>query len=163
MQVIAGTYAKIFVNNSYVDHNITRHSLNFIILENNIKIFDIKKYLKQGDNIIMIEKVDFIGGIGPINVYGEIDLATKEQIKIKTDKNWVATREFNKNWRKVKSFGRPPKATGGLIYPDFENSLHSKEDDGVAFINTLASRKSKKFFWILKLVYKLFNRFDIFE
>ncbi len=163
LQVIAGTFAKIFVNDSEVGHTITRHSLNFVILENNIEIFDIKEYLKQGDNLIMIENVDYIGGFCPINVYGEINLITEEQIKIKTDKTWTATRELNKDWKEVKSFGRPPKATGGLSYPDFKNSLYSKEDDGVAFINTIASRRAKKKFRRLKLVYKLFNRFDIFE
>ena len=163
LQVIAGTFAKVFVNDSHIGHTITRHSLNFVILENNIQVFDIKEYLKQGDNVIMIENVDFIGGIGPINVYGEIELLTKEIIRIKTNKTWLATREFNKNWKKVKSFGRPPKAIGGLYYPDFLNSLHSKEDDALAFLNTIASRKSKKFFRFLKLMFKLFYRFDILE
>ncbi len=163
LQVIAGTFAKIFINDSEVGHIITRHSLNFVVLENNIKIFDMKEYLKQGENLIMIENIDFIGGFCPINVYGEINLTTEEQIKIKTDKTWRATRELNKDWKEVKSFGRPPKAIGGLSYPDFKNSLHSKGDDGIAFINTIASRRAKKKFWRLKLVYKLFNRFDILE
>ena len=163
LQVIAGTFAKVFINESYIAYIITRHSLNYVILENNIQIFDIKEYLKQGDNLIMIENIDFLGGIGPINIYGEINLTTKEKIIITTDKTWTATRELNKDWKKIKSFGRPPKATGGLFYPDFKNLLHSKEDDGLAFINTIASRRSKKKFWRLKLAYKLFNRFDIFE
>jgi len=163
LQVIAGTFANIFVNDSYIGYTITRHSLNFVILENNIQIFDIKEYLKQGENVIRIENVDFIGGLGPINVYGEIELITKNVIKIATDKTWLATRELNKDWRKVKSFGRPPRATGGLYYPDFKNSLHSKENDAIAFLNTIVSRKSRKFFWILKLVFKLFYRYDLLE
>ena len=163
LQVIAGTFAKIFINDSYIGYTITRHSLNFVILENNIRIFDIKEYLKQGENVIRIENVDFIGGLGPINVYGEIELITKNVIKIATDKTWLATRELNKDWRKVKSFGRPPRATGGLYYPDFKNSLHSKENDAIAFLNTIVSRKSRKFFRILKLVYRLFYRYDLLE
>jgi len=163
LQVIAGTFAKILINNSEVGHTITRHSLNFVVLENNIKIFEIKDYLKQGENLILIENIDFIGGFCPINVYGEINLTTEEQLIIKTDKTWTATRKLNGDWKNVKSFGRPPKAIGGLSYPDFKNSLHSKGGDGVAFINTIASRRAKKKFWRLKLVYKLFNRFDILE
>jgi len=102
-------------------------------------------------------------GIGPISVYGEIELANKERIEITTDKTWGATRELNEEWRKVKSFGRPPKATGGLCYPDFKNCLHSKETDALAFLNTLMSKKSRKSFWILKLAFKLFYRFSILE
>ncbi|MFX1571716.1 MAG: family 20 glycosylhydrolase [Promethearchaeota archaeon] len=164
LQVIAGTFAKILINNSEVGHIITRHSLNFVVLENNIKIFDIKEYLKQGENLILIENIDYIGGFSPINIYGEINLTTEERLIIKTDKTWTATRKLNGEWKEVKSFGRPPKATGGLSYPDFKNSLPSKGDEGVALINTIASRREKKKkFWRLKLVYKLFNRFDILE
>ncbi|MFX1311921.1 MAG: family 20 glycosylhydrolase [Promethearchaeota archaeon] len=163
LQVIAGTFAKLYINKSYIGHIITRHSLNYVILENNIEIFNIREYLQQGSNLFMIENIDFIGGVGPINIYGEIILNTKEKITIKTDKTWTAKRKSNEDWRKVKSFGKPPKATGGLSYPDFKNHLHSKDDDGLAFINTIASRRSKKKIWMLKLVYKLFNRFDILE
>jgi hypothetical protein len=163
IQVIAGTYAKLLINNSYVGHIITRHSFNYIILENNIQIFNITEYLKQGENIIAVENTDFIGGVGPINVYGEIELANKEPIQIKTDKTWVATRELNEHWRKVKSFGAPPRATGGLYYPNFDRNLHSRETDSLALLNTIVSRKSKKFFWIIKLIFNLFNRYDILE
>jgi len=163
LQVIAGTFAKIFINNSYIGHTITRHSLNFIVLENNIQIYDIKEYLNQGENEIRIENSDFIGGIAPINIYGEIELVNNERIQIITDKTWLATRIMNENWRGVKSFGRPPKVTGGLYYPDFKNSIHSKENDALALLNSLVSRKSKKSFWILKLVFRLFYRFNILE
>ncbi|MFX0153261.1 MAG: family 20 glycosylhydrolase [Candidatus Hodarchaeota archaeon] len=163
LQVIAGTYAKVFLNNSYIGHTITRHSLNFVVLEKNIQLFDIKEYLNQGDNEIRIENADFIGGISPISIYGEIKLVNKERIEVKTDKTWLATRLLNENWKPVKSFGRPPRVTGGLYYPDFQNSLHSKENDYLAFFNTLVSKKSRKSFWILKLVFKLFYRFSFLE
>ena len=163
LQVIAGTLAKIFINNSYIGHTITRHSLNFVVIENNIQIYDIKECLKQGENEIRIENSDFIGGIGPINVYGEIELVNKERIGITTNKTWLAKRELNEEWRKVKSFGRPPKAMGGLYYPDFKNWLHSKENDALAFLNSIVSRKSRKTFVLLKFVFKLFYRFNILE
>ncbi|MBA7625950.1 hypothetical protein ES703_33384 [subsurface metagenome] len=161
LQVIAGTYAKIFVNNSYIGHTITRHSLNFIVIENNIQIFNIKECLNQGENEIRIENSDFIGGIGPINIYGEIELLNEERIEISTDKTWLATRKLNGEWRGVKSFGRPPKGTGGLYYPDFKNSLHSKENDALAFLNSIVSRKSRRSFWLLKMVFRLFYRLSI--
>lgn len=163
LQVIAGTFAKLFINNSYIGYTITRHSLNYVTLQNNIQIFDINEYLAQGENVIRIENTDFIGGLGPINIYGEIKLANNNVIQIKTDKMWLATREFDKNWKKVKSFGKPPKATGGLSYPKFTENLHSKETNSMALLNTIASRKSKWFFGIIKLIFYLFYRYDILE
>jgi hypothetical protein len=163
LQVIGGTLAKTYVNDNFLGYTITRSSLNYVILENNIQIFDIKEFLKPGDNKIIIENTDFIGGVAPINVYGEVELTTNNSIIITTDKSWVATRELDKNWSNVKSFGRPPKATGGLCYPDFENSIHSKDTTSIAALNLIVSRKSKRQFWLLKLIFYLFYRFDILE
>ncbi|MFX0177783.1 MAG: family 20 glycosylhydrolase, partial [Candidatus Hodarchaeota archaeon] len=72
LQCIAGTFSKIYVNNSFVGYVITRHTLNYVTLENNIQIFEITDYLNNGKNLICIENTDYIGGIGPINIYGEI-------------------------------------------------------------------------------------------
>ncbi len=163
LQVIAGTFAKLHINKKYIGYIITRHSLNYVILENNIKIFNILDYLKQGDNIVTIENTDFIGGLGPISVYGEIKLSNGKDIIITTDKTWEARREFNGEWEKVKSLGKPPRKTGALCYPDFSNSLHSKEDGSFAVFNTLVSKVSKKFFKLLKFVFYLFHRLDILE
>ncbi|MHA2392492.1 MAG: family 20 glycosylhydrolase [Promethearchaeota archaeon] len=163
IQVIGGTFAKVYINDEYVGYVITRQSLNYVILENNLQIFDIKEFLRQGDNVIVVENADFIGGFGPINVYGEIELENQELVKILTDKSWSATREFNKDWSRVKTFGRPPKVTGNLCYPDFKNLLHSRETDSVASLNSIASRISKRFFWLLKVVFYLFHYYDILE
>ena len=163
LQIIGGTFTKLYINSTYVGNLITRQSLNYRILENNIQIFNINEYLHQGENTITIENVDFIRGIGPINIYGEIELSSKERIKISTDKTWLATRELNNHWVKVKSLGQPPKVTGSLPYPDFGNSLHSKETVSVASFNTIVSKLSKKLFRLIKFVYYLFYRYDILE
>ena len=163
LQVIGGTFTKTYVNDSFIGHTITRSSLNYVMLENNIQIFDIKEFLRPGDNKITIENTDFIGGVGPINIYGEIRLTTNESISISTDKTWLGTRELDKNWSSVKSFGKPPKATGSLCYPDFENLIHSKETDSMASLNSIVSRLSKRFFRLSKLTFYLFYRFDILE
>ncbi|MFX0011151.1 MAG: hypothetical protein ACFE9R_12605, partial [Candidatus Hermodarchaeota archaeon] len=125
--------------------------------------FNIKDYLKQGENEIRIENTDFIGGIGPVNIYGEIFLKNEKKIELTSDKTWLATRNLKDGWKKVKSLGKPPKVTGGLYYPDFKDNKHSKEHYTLAFFNTIISRKSKNFFWILKLVFRLFERFNILE
>jgi len=163
LQVIAGCFAKIYINNEYIGHVITRRTLNFIGIEKNIQIFNIKDFIRKGENLIIIENFDYIGGIGPINVFGIIKLKSEKLIFVKTDKTWLGS-ETNKNdWKNVKSFGKPPKATGGLNWPDFEKNLPSNADDGMPFLNTLISKISKKYFWFVKLIVKLFNRYDIIE
>ncbi|MFW9936740.1 MAG: family 20 glycosylhydrolase [Candidatus Thorarchaeota archaeon] len=163
LQCIAGTFSKIYVNNSYVGHVITRHTLNFVTLENNIQIFEITNYLHKGKNLICIENTDYIGGIGPINVYGEIELLDDTIIELKTDKTWISTRNLDDGWQKVKSLGKPPRITGGLNYPDFKKKLHSKENDRIADYNHIVSIIPRKLFQILNIVVKLFHRYDIIE
>ncbi|MFX1410023.1 MAG: family 20 glycosylhydrolase [Promethearchaeota archaeon] len=163
LQVIAGTFAKIYINNQYIGNVLTRHSLDVIPIENNIQIFNIKEYLKEGENLIYIKNTDYIGGVGPLNIYGEIKLQSGKLIEIKTDKTWLGSRYENGNWTHVKSFGKPPKATGGLSYPDFKRNLPSRSYDSMPFLNTLLSRISKKYFWLIKIVIKLLNRYDILE
>ncbi|MFX1326866.1 MAG: family 20 glycosylhydrolase [Promethearchaeota archaeon] len=163
LQVIAGSFAKIYINNKYIGYVLTRRSLEFVTIENNIKLFDIKDYLQEGENLIHIENMDYIGGIGSINIYGEIKLKSGNLIHIKTDKTWLGSRYENGDWKNVKSFGKPPKATGGLNYPDFKKGLTSKATDSMPFLNTLLGKISKKYFWLIKIVVKLLNRYDILE
>ncbi len=163
LQVIAGTFAKVYVNNQYLGHVITRRTLNWVGIENNIQIFNVKEYIQKGENSLEIENIDYIGGVGPINVYGIIKLRSGKLIQIKTDKTWLGSNKKKDDWKKVRSFGKPPKATGGLNYPDFENNIPSKADDSMPFLNTLISKMSKKYFWFVKLIVKLFNRYDIIE
>jgi hypothetical protein len=163
IQVIAGCFSKIFINRKYVGHVISRRTLNYVGIENNIQIFNITEFLKKGENVVMIENIDYIGGIGPINVYGIVTLSSGEIIQIKTDKTWVGSKTNEDEWINVRSFGRPPKGTGGLNYPNFENDIPSKADDSMPFLNSLVSKMSKKNFWFIKIIVRLFNHYDIIE
>ncbi|MFX1280750.1 MAG: family 20 glycosylhydrolase [Promethearchaeota archaeon] len=163
LQVIAGTFSKIFVNGEEVGHVITRQSLNYVRLEHNIQIFDIAKYLKKGENVLLVENTDYIGGVGPINLYGIIKQNSGKIIQIKTDETWVGSKTNENNWEMVKTFGRPPKATGGINYPDFENKIPSRADESMPFLNSLISRMSKRNFRLKKLLIRLFSHYDILE
>ncbi|MHA1234962.1 MAG: hypothetical protein ACTSQL_07740, partial [Promethearchaeota archaeon] len=83
--------------------------------------------------------------------------------QIYIDKSWLGTREVNGQWKKVKSFGSHPKGTGGLCYPDFENNRHSLQSDMMNSFNALIGRIPKKLYFLLKIVMKLFNRYDVLE
>lgn len=112
LQVIAGCFAKVFLNDKYIGYVISRRTLNYVGIENNIQIFNIGEVIQKGENVILIENIDYIGGVGPINIYGNIILKSGEIIQIKTDKTWLGSRTIQNNWDIVKSFGSPPKATG---------------------------------------------------
>jgi len=173
LQIIAGTFANIYINDNYIGHVITRQTLNYVVLENNIQIFDITEHLIKGDNIIAIKNTDYIGGLGLINIYGQIYLKNDEMLELVSNKTWVGSRiemddwktslEFNENWKKVKSFGRPPKATGCLPYPDFEKNLHSKEGDFTAFLNSILNFVPKSLFFLIKKAVKIAEKHDIIE
>ncbi|MHA1146873.1 MAG: family 20 glycosylhydrolase [Promethearchaeota archaeon] len=173
IQIIAGTFANIYVNGQKIGYIITRHTLNYILLENNILIFDLKPYLKDGDNLIAIENIDYSGGVTPLNIYGEISFNSRKSIQIKTDKSWEANCDFKKKWnedlevdntwKQVKSFGSPPKATGTLTYPDFENNIRSMHDDLVVFLNSVIGFIPKRLFWLLKIAINYIAKHDIIE
>ncbi|MFX1374678.1 MAG: family 20 glycosylhydrolase [Promethearchaeota archaeon] len=163
LQVIAGSFAKVFINDKYIGHVISRRTLNCVGIENNIQIFNIGQFIQKGENVLLIENIDYIGGIGLINIYGNIILKSGEIIQIKTDESWLGSRINQNNWESIKSFGKPPKAIGGLNYPNFENKIPSNMDDSMPFLNTLISKMSKKYFWFIKVIVNLFNRYDILE
>ena len=163
IQVIAGTFCKIYINDSFIGNVITRHTLNYVIQENNMQIYDITANLHEGENIIILKNTDYIGGMGIVNLYGEIILESGEVLQLNTDKSWLASKEDFQGWRKVKSFGNPPKLTGGLNYPDFKNGLHSKENEYLASFNTIFSKTPQKLRWLVKIIVKLFNRYDVLE
>ncbi|MHA1670652.1 MAG: family 20 glycosylhydrolase [Promethearchaeota archaeon] len=163
IQVIGGTFCEIYINESFIGNVITRHTLNYVVLENNIQFFDIKADLKRGDNLILLKNTDYIGGMGMVNLYGEIKFTSGELKQFKTDKTWLGSKDPFLGWNKVKSFGKPPKLTGGLNYPDFEKGLHSKENDDLASFNTIFSRTPAKLQWLIKILIKVFNRYDILE
>ena len=163
IQVMAGSFIKVKINNVYVGYAITRNSLNYIMNENNLKIFDITSYLFSGKNTILLENSDFEGGLCPINIYGEIYLNTGKKLLITSDKSWKGARRLNSDWKKVKSLGAPPRYIGGLCYPDFKNKIISCKSDYIAQFNYLVGRFSRKFYRILKFAFKLFHRYDLIE
>jgi len=170
LQVIAGCFSEVYVNGEYIGHVISRQTLNYNVLENNIQTFNIKKFLKIGKNVIGAKNIDYIQGIGPINVYGEIKLVSGEELQIYSDLSWIAIREYLEKWNTTteivvpwklcNSFGSPPKASGGLYFPDFENGLHSKEGEHLMLLDYGSSLLPM---WFLKLNVKILNYYDIIE
>ncbi|MFO8019513.1 MAG: family 20 glycosylhydrolase [Promethearchaeia archaeon] len=173
IQVMGGIFAEIYVNKEKIGHVITRNTLNYVILEHNLKLFSIKENLSGGSNIILIKNTDFIGGVAPINLYGEIIFNNGKREIIKTDLTWKATRNLQSlenltslslnSWNRVHSFGKPPKATGGLTYPHFEKKIRSHHSDLMPLLNSVIASLPRFLFPFLKLGVKIVNFFDIIE
>ena len=163
IQVMAGSFAKIRINNTYVGFVITRNSLNYVMNLFNLKIFDIGMCLQAGKNTIIIENSDFEGGICPINIYGEIILDSGKKQYIISDKSWKGKRNLSTEGEKVKSLGRPPRFIGGLCYPDLENKIISFRSDYIAQFNYLVGRLSRIIYPLVKFAFKLIHRYDIIE
>ncbi|TFF87803.1 MAG: hypothetical protein EU549_04110 [Promethearchaeota archaeon] len=163
IQVMAGNFAVIRVNNAYAGNVITKNSLNYVTNLYNLKIINIKPLLNIGKNTLVIENSDFEGGICPVNVYGEIVLDSGEKQEIISNRSWKANRTKGAEWKKVKSLGRPPRFIGGLSYPDFTNGIVSSKSSYIAQFNFLVGRIPKLFYWLLKISFKLFHRYGLIE
>ncbi|MGV9206244.1 MAG: hypothetical protein ACOC44_19740, partial [Promethearchaeia archaeon] len=66
-------------------------------------------------------------------------------------------------WSVVHSFGKPPKATGGLSYPNFKKHICSHHPDLLALLNSVIPSIPRILFPLLKLAVKIVNFFNIIE
>ncbi|MGE5456856.1 MAG: hypothetical protein ACM3RX_00725, partial [Methanococcaceae archaeon] len=90
LQLLADTYAKLYINGQFVDQLYVKRSLSLYTEYQRIKFLDIAKYLKPGENSISVEAENFFpNGSAGINIIAEIndgDAVTE----ISTDTNWEA-------------------------------------------------------------------------
>lgn len=101
-QLIGDTYCKMYVNGKYVGEVLARRTLTLNVEMQRVKIFDIKPYLKKGENKILIQSMNFDRrGSAGANLYAIIGNDT-----LITDGSW--------------------KVAKGLVAPDLENEATFK-------------------------------------
>ena len=131
LQGTACNHMKIFLNSKFVGEVFGRFSLSILPIYNRIKVFDIMEYLKAGTNILTIEAYNYEGFKGAINISGQILLNDNSIQEIYSDQTWLCSKTviLNKfewkmvdyddsDWKKVKSYGRPPNLNGDIFKPD---------------------------------------------
>ncbi|MFX1433794.1 MAG: hypothetical protein ACFFB1_08465, partial [Promethearchaeota archaeon] len=131
LQGTACDHMKVYLNSEFIGEFFSRFSLSILPIYNRIKVFDITEYLKVGTNIITVEAYNYEGFKGAINIFGQILLDDNSIQEIYSNQTWLCSKtdELNNSdwkmldyddsdWKKVKSYGRPPNLNGDIFKPD---------------------------------------------
>ena len=142
IQGIASNYMKIYLNNEFIGEVLSRYSMSILPIVLRVKKFDITKKLREGMNIIAIESYNFNGYKGAINLYGQVLLKDNSIKEIISDNSWLSTKNIDSDnlewskldyndgqWKKSKSYGRPPNLNGDIFKPDLLNGEISDTQD----------------------------------
>jgi len=134
LQCIANHFMKVYLNGEYLGYVISRGSLSYGMMDEQIKLFDISDRVKQGKNVIAIESYNFVSNNEGINVYCEFLNSDKSQI-ILSDTSWKSSLDYYENWTKndfndelwksTKIVGTSPTYNGRIIKPYLKNGIKS--------------------------------------
>jgi len=168
LQIISSHFAKIYLNGEYLGYVITRNSLSYLMMDNRVKVFNIKDKLKEGLNILAIESYNFISQKEGINVYAEFTIKEKEEkLILISDKSWKSCEKYYKdwyqiefddtNWNSVKIIGKSPKFNGRIIKPYFEANIKSHVNHTFAIQSMLEVSFPKFLKPFIKLLTSILN------
>jgi len=142
LQGTACNHMKVFLNSKFVGEVFSRFSLSILPIHNRIKVFDITEYLRVGANIITIEAYNYEGFKGAINIFGQILLNDNTIQEIYSNQTWLCSKTGRLNdfdwkmldyddsdWKKAKSYGRPPNLNGDIFTPDLLDGQFSLTQD----------------------------------
>ncbi|MCX6150813.1 MAG: family 20 glycosylhydrolase [Ignavibacteriales bacterium] len=88
LQLLGDTYAKLYINGNFVDEVYARRSLSLWSEYKRIKFLDIAKYLKKGENEIVVEVKNYnrTGSAG-FNLISQIETGNST-LEILSDESW---------------------------------------------------------------------------
>ena len=146
IQVQGDTHVKIYVNGTPIGEQFARRNLSAPVNPKLLVVYDIKQYLRQGENVIAVDARDYgtlnlelePGGperSGGFHLYGEIRDTTGKMQPILSDASWKANDSEEPDWsrpgyddRGWRSAKGDPKPTVWVTYPDFAKGLHGFSD-----------------------------------
>jgi len=98
LQLIGDTYAKLYINNNFIDEVYVKRSGSLWVEQQRVKFIDVKNYLRDGENEIKVEAVNYRKNRKAcINVIAQI--ATKEDtMDIMTDESWITKNNVSNEW-----------------------------------------------------------------
>jgi hexosaminidase len=139
IQIHGDTHLKIYVNGKPVGEQFARRNFSAPVSPQLVQIYDIKSYLKPGQNVIAVDAHNYgttqlglePGGphrSGGFHFWGEIQLDGKKPISIGSDSGWKVSDQKTDNWNHasfddsgwVQAKG-DTKPTVWVTYPDFPN------------------------------------------
>ena len=148
VQLVGNDYAILYVNGQKLGSVSSRLCISPVPRDTAVKIFDIQPYLAPGKNILGIEGRCFSVAVPAILAYGEIMLEDERAYILTTDKHWVGSSKYEKdwtlltfddsNWKPVRSRGRVPKFNSEINLPDFEQGIPSRLVDHFGILSFLS-------------------------
>lgn len=118
-QMLADTYAKLYINGEYINHLHARRSLSLLVDYRRIYFKDLTEYFVNGKNIIEIEVENFNSrGFAGVNVIAQLKTNGKSE-QIITDSSWESFSNNSKSNIKIIKY---PYI---IIEPNFETKRTS--------------------------------------
>ncbi len=89
LQMLGNTFAELYLNGKFVADVFARRTLSLPVEYKRVKYLDVKKYLKNGENEILVHVINYNrkGGAG-VNVIGEIVFEDGSKFELMSDGNW---------------------------------------------------------------------------
>ncbi|HEY1603665.1 MAG TPA: glycoside hydrolase family 20 zincin-like fold domain-containing protein [Pirellulales bacterium] len=146
IQVQGDTHAKIYVNGNQVGEQFARRNLSAPVNPKLLAVYDIKPYLRSGENVIAVDARNYgtinaelePGGperSGGFHLYGEIRDKDGKVQPILSDASWKASNNEEPNWSQPAyddHAWQPAKEdtqpTVWVTYPDFSKGLRGFSD-----------------------------------
>ncbi|GJQ63234.1 MAG: hypothetical protein SCALA702_22870 [Melioribacteraceae bacterium] len=121
LQILADTYAELYINGEFVQKLFARRSLSLLVDYGRIKYIDVTKYLKKGENIIEVKTVNYNrSGRAGVNIISEIK-SGGNKIMLETNTGWQVRQPNSDKWTFAVSFDYPYT----VIAPDFARDRQS--------------------------------------
>ena len=121
LQIIADTFAKLWINGKEVDSVYTKRSGSLLIEQQRIKLIDVKKYLKPGENKILVEARNYYTAKTPgINITSKI-VTQSGSIRYSSNDNWKVRNSNSDEWVDVEVKENPLE----IIAPNFTTKRKS--------------------------------------
>lgn len=121
LQILADTYAELYINGVFVEKLFARRSLSLLVDYGRIKYIDITKYLKKGENILDVKTVNYNrSGRAGVNIISEIS-SGGNKILLETNTGWQVRKPNSDKWTFAVSFEYPYT----IIAPDFASDRQS--------------------------------------
>ena len=146
IQVQGDTHINIYINGTPIGEQFARRNLSAPVNPKLLVVYDIKKHLRQGENVIAIEARDY-GTLNPelepggpnrsggFHLYGEIRDSSGNVQPIASDASWKVGSREEAGWTRPGFDDRAwpaakgdPKPTVWITYPDFSKGLRGFSD-----------------------------------
>lgn len=131
LQLMGDTHAKLFINGVEIGEVFARRSLSLFVEHQRVKVFDILRNLKVGQNIIAVETANYNkGGSAGVNIYAELFFPDGSKHKLMTDTSWNTSTLVNPGWKEKEAAGDWVRASvksfkGEVIRPNFSTQRYS--------------------------------------